>query len=383
MNVDIRDAAALRALSASEVMSYLRSHGWHEDDSTERASIWTQHKAGSGYFEAAVPLSTDSADYALRMGEVLRTLHEFENRSQMEVYSDLLTTLADVIRVRIDDPDFKNGTLPVDANVQIAQKTRDLLMAAACSTTEHRPVWHSRKPSEAIDQVRKTRIGQSERGSYVVTIVCSVPPRLEAPNDGQLFERSEPFSRRMTQGLATSLDAINRAAARAAASGELASFEESVSKGVSANLCEAVAGFWANEESDRKVDFQFSWSGARPVAQNTPSMVRFSYDRIPLILEASRLMRERRPVEDFELEGAVISLHSEDVATSGKISVLGHIDGHLRRVHVELSEPDYSLAIHAHQNQSVFRCTGTLVREGRSFALQHPHSVDVLSSDAS
>ncbi len=364
MNIDIRDADAIRALRPLEVATYLRSRGWaHQQAASTKASVWTI-ATGKDEFEAVVPLDQAISDYALRMVEVLHTVSVVEGRSQAQIYADLLTTFADVVRIRIDDPELQDGTLPIEAYAQVAQKARDLLLAAACSATEHRAVWHTRKPWQAVEQVRKIRIGQTERGSYVVTVISRVSPALHVPSQVELFEAEEPFERRVIQTLASSLKSLDRAAENAALSGEFASFEESVEKGVSANLCDAVAGLWGDENGQRNLEFAFSWSPARPVEIATPSLVKFAADRIPLIREAARVMRDRAPVADFELDGAVVKLDRPMGQPIGKVTIVGQVDGKPKRIVLELGDPEYHLAVLAHDQEKTLRCVGSLIREG-------------------
>jgi hypothetical protein len=376
VNIDIRDASAIRTLRPLEVAAYLRSTGWDAKEPTAKASTWMRTN-GAEVFEVTVPLDETLRDYALRMGEVLHTLAAAENRSQGQVFSDLLTTFADVLRIRIDDPEAGDGTLSIEAHAQIAQKARDLLLAAACSAMEHRAVWHTNKPAQAIEQVRKLRVGQSERGSYIVTVISRVSPALTVPSNGELFESDLPFERQVTQTLATSLAALDAAAATAALSGKFDSFEQSVTKGVSANLCDAVAGLWGDEVRQRTLEFTFTWSPARPLEMQVPSQVRFSADQIPVIREASRVMKERSPVSDFELEGAVVKLDRKPGAEFGKVTVLGLVDGRPKRVTFELGEPLYHLAVQAHDQERALRCSGSLQREGRGYQLQNPRDVIV------
>jgi hypothetical protein len=263
MKVELRDPEAMKALRPLEIAAYLRSHGWTaRDGAGGRASLWTL-KVGDEEYEALLALDPSIRDFALRMGDVVRTLAVAEDRSQEEVYADLLTTAADVMRIRIEGADPQEGTLPIEAHARIAQKARDLLLAAACAATEARAVWHTRKPARAVEEVRKVRIGQTERGSYVVTVITRITPELHVPK-GSLFETETPFERRMTQTLASSLLSLERAAEAAALSGEFAAFDAAVPKGVSANLCDAVAGLWGEEDRFRTLDFLFSWSPARP-----------------------------------------------------------------------------------------------------------------------
>jgi len=376
MNVTIRDIAAISSIRPLEVTAYLRSKGWVAIDDQPTVSSWIL-KIDGETAEANVPLDTTLRDYALRMSEVLDLLSKIEDRSQTSVYSDLLTTYADVIRIRIEDADLKDGSLPIEVHAQIAQKARDLVLAAACSATEKRMVWHKRKPAQAIDQVRKVRIGQSERGSYVMSIISRVSPELSNPGQGKLFETEPPFERRVIQTLATSLEELDKAAAKAAINGSMESFQNAVAGGVSANLCEAVAGFWDDSDTDRKVEFNFSWSPARQIEANVPSKIRFTGDRVMLIREAARVMKEQSPTEDFFLEGAVVKLERTDASKPGKVTVIGVAEGRTRPILFELGDPHYSLAVKAHDQQLPFHCIGTLIREGRGYALREPREITV------
>jgi hypothetical protein len=219
MNVDIRDVDAMKVLRPLEIAAYLRSRGWTvREPAASRASVWSL-TVESEVYEVILPLDSSSGDFALRMGDILRVLAAVEQRSQEEIYADLLTTTADVVRIRIQDVDQQDGTLSIEGYARIAQKARDLMLAAACAATEARPVWHTRKPAQAMDEVRKVRIGQTERGSYVVTIITRISPELHMSED-RLFETEVPFERRMTQTLASSLAHLERAAETAALSGQ-------------------------------------------------------------------------------------------------------------------------------------------------------------------
>jgi hypothetical protein len=377
MKIVIRDVEAMKALHPLEVAAYLRSRAWVSREARGgRATIWALTVADEEY-EALLPLDPAIGDFALRMGDLIQVLAAAEQRSQEEIYSDLLTTTADVVRIRIEDSDLQDGTLPIEVHARIAQKARDLMLAAACAATEARAVWHTRKPTQAVDQVRKVRIGQTERSSYVVTVITRVSPELHMAQ-GRLFETEVPFERRMTQTLASSLFHLERAAEEAALSGEFKAFDVSVTKGVSANLCDAVAGLWGEEDRFRNLEFTFSWSPARAPEPNTVRRVRFIADRIPVIREAGRLLRERAPVADFELEGAVVKLERAEGSPTGKVTILGQVEGKPRRVVVEMDDPNYHYAVLAHDQFKALRCFGSLTREGRSLILQDPHEITVV-----
>lgn len=136
MNVVIRDKNALAALRPTDVALYLRSRAWESRLLVSgHSSVWSL-SAGGEAFEVVLPSSTDLRDYALRLGELLNVLAVVEDRSQEQIYRDLLTASADVLRIRIADPASSDGTLLLEEHVQVAQKARDLVLAAACATTE-------------------------------------------------------------------------------------------------------------------------------------------------------------------------------------------------------------------------------------------------------
>jgi hypothetical protein len=316
-------------------------------------------------------MDVELRDYALRMGDLLTVLSAAEKRSQWELYRDLLTVTSDVIRIRIADPELSDGSLPIEEHAKIAQKTRDLVLAAACATTERRPVWHKRKPAQAMEYVRRVRIGQSERGSYVVTVMSRVPPILHA-KPGQSVEMDAPFERQAVQTLAQSLHALDRAAEHAAVTQEMEAFDQAVQQGVNANLCDAVVGLWGDEEVRRNLEFTFSWSPARPVAPDAVRRVALSSDRVPVIREAGKQMREREPLPDFELSGPVVKLERAEGTLTGRVTVIGLVEDRQARVVLELADQSYRVALQAHDSGRTIRTSGTLAKEGRGFVLRNP-----------
>jgi hypothetical protein len=95
-------------------------------------------------------------------------------------------------------------------------------------------------------------------------------------------------------------------------------------------------------------------------------------DAIPIIREAGRLFREAAPREEFELRGVVVGLRRDEGAPVGKVTVTAIVDDTLRKVQLELGDPDYTQAVEAHKREQIVLCEGELVREGRSYSLRQP-----------
>ena len=383
MSASVLAADALRALRPLEVASYLRVHGWRQEaDLNGKGSVWLlPAEVGREEADITLPLQRDLGDFALRMGDVLRTLRRVERRPEPEILQDLMTTSSDLIRVRAPSREAESGSLPLEQAVVFVERARDLVLAAACAAITKRAYYATRKPMKATEYLSKVRMGQTERGSYVLTILSPVAPAL-AP-EGELpldLAPSEPYERQVTRTLAEGLAAMEQAACDAASSGGMSGFEQAIQRGVSANLCDAVAGLSAVSPGEG-LDIRIAWSRTRPVTNAVPSRVILGSDSMPLIQEAARLFRDTAPVEDVELEGFVTRLARGPQDIPGDVTLEGLVDGGLRRVTVQLAGEKYSQAVQAHEQRLRVACAGDLVKERGGFRLQNPRHFRVLAAE--
>lgn len=374
MKVSVQDSATLAALRPLELAAYLRSTGWqHVSAAQDRWATWVKDSD----FEIALPLASDLGDFVLRMADAVKVLAVVENRSELEIINDLQMTSADVLRSRITDAEAADGTIPIEEAARIVEQARDLVMAGACAAIERRAVFHARKPNQAVDYLKKVRMGQTERGSYVITVISRVAPILRVGEGERLFDLEQPYERQVMETLARALEATKKAASSAAATGDFQQFKESVNDGVSANLCDALRGMASGGEVDRKVEMSFTWSRSRPIDPKKFDKIVFSPDSMPVLEEAARLFRETSPREEFELKGPVVKLERAEGAEIGRVTVLGFVDGQARKILLDLYDRDYNIAIQAHKHEQTIFGLGSLIREGRSYSLKNPHALAI------
>ena len=169
------------------------------------------------------------------------------------------------------------------------------------------------------------------------------------------------------------LNAMGDAAGAAAQQGVMAPFLTAVSRGVSANLCDAVVGLLDVSAGDG-LDIRMAWSRTRPAEDAPPSRILFGSDSRPLIAEAARVFRETTSADDLEIEGIVTRLNREPTAMAGEVTVTGNIEGRMRRLSLTLDGPAYGQAVQAHDNRKTVRCVGDLVR-GAAIAYRTPASL--------
>ncbi|HEX5542356.1 MAG TPA: hypothetical protein VFX60_12495 [Micromonospora sp.] len=384
----VMDAAALAARTPAELSSYLRANGWQLTRRTETVAFWTL-PVEDDELEIMQPLDPGLRDYALRVGDAVVVLAAVEDRSELEILRRISESTWDVHAVSLFPPEEPPGMIAIEDGVTAYESLRSLINAAAYPifARQQRAVQPARKPQGLADFMRSVRIGVPVQGSYVLTAHTPVPPRLSGQptlfdDAGFGLPEDEPLERQVSLLMYRAVRAAYDAADAALLTADgLEPFNEAVSRGVSANLCEALAGFGGSEGHP----FQLAVSLAATRHEvATLSPVRFRRDHLPVLKEAAAELRALTPEEDVAVIGEVVRLHRED-QTGGEITVIGRVEDSevLRRIWMNLSISDYQEATTAHQKMRQVTVRGSLVRRGTRYFLASPTGFRVLpESDA-
>ncbi len=366
MNARITDRKVLESLRPLDVVAYLRSEGWElAGYYAESATVWKRQA-----IQVLLPQDSSFADYSRRLAEVLDTLAEVENRSQLEIVRDLATATADVVRVRVASPLVTDGSLALEEGVMLFENAKDILLSAARAAVAPRAYFRSRLPGSADEYMRKVRLGQTEHGSYVVTMVCPASPELQPADPTLSPVIDEPFDRKVTRTLATALQKAATAAREAGLLQDMKPFMAVVNYGVSSNLCNALAEIGGRME-EGQIEISFSWSRSRSRPKVPSSRIVVPHDTVPVMREAARVLRETYWDDDFELIGPVVRLESANPYAGGEVLVYSEVDGRWRNVLLRLEVADYDAAARAHTQAQEIRCRGRLEKEGRYFTLRN------------
>lgn len=371
MQVSIRDRDSLLAISPAALSAYARAAGWSQHESyREHSDIYI----GDTLPEIIVPRTARLGDYASAVAALIQTFAQVAGQDELTVYRSLVTADRDVVRIRAAESD--DGSLSLDDGVELVGGTRNMVLAAACSLHDPRPVYRPGANRDAVELLRQMRLGQTDQGSFVVTLLTPVVP----PPMPTLFEdpddHNAPIARRTMKRLLEALAAARQAAERAVA-GDSDAFGETVTSGVSANLCEALVQII---EPFPALDVGVSWARTRPVT--TPAIViRFSQADAALLGEAARSLRERAPKPDECLHGFVRILKRDGEELDGTIRLKTEIDGRQQSVEAVLEQADYEKAVQAHRDRAPIVLRGDLERAGQRWRLLNAHIEGVLRDE--
>ncbi|MCQ3807932.1 MAG: hypothetical protein KTV16_11760 [Acidimicrobiia bacterium] len=317
-------------------------------------------------YEVIAPSSQDARDFPQRVAELLRTVAIAEDRSELDLLRELDSIRYDIQYVHTHSSS-PPGTAPLRDAASAFATAHAMLAASTASFEEPRLVLPSRKPRRTVDLMESVLAGPTSEGSYVISIWVPVPPRLTEVEDLVLFdESSEPFARRATKHLHRALLAARAAASEARDRGDvLDAFIAREDSGLSANLCEALVSLSGAEAAG--FDVRFSWSLDWPT-EYPNQQISFDQASIPVFREAASALRSESTEDEIRFHGNVVRLHREGQFGRGEVTVLGSVVGDpvekRRHVSLDLSQPDYELAIQAHQNFANIAVGGSLSQKG-------------------
>jgi hypothetical protein len=378
VRVDILDRDVLVSVPPAALRAFAVAEGWRATEKFGTTSEVYLKESGELSTEIILPVVQEIADYATVVARLVHIFARELGRDELAIFKDLTQADRDVIRIRATEAN-DDGSIPLDSGVDLVSNARNLLSSAACAATEPRKTYHLGKMQKANKYMDRIKLGQTEIGSFVVTLLAPVPLAL----DGTVGQMSllpelaeEPYERQVTRVLANALDATKRALAEANRGLGRRGFDSAVSLGVSANLCEAIAAICNNGDG---AEISLSWAKTRPTPLQSKS-TWFSNDESEVLKEVAREFRLKEPRPDSILLGYIPNLQRAEEQTSGTVKLVTMVDGQSTSVSADLQKEDYERAVEAHGRQLGVSVTGDLVREGQRWKLTHARDVSIVSS---
>ena len=377
MQVQIRDRTALSSLSIVSLRSYLVSRGWdNEGPWGSRPAVIYAKEHGGRNWEILVPVRDTVADYAENMAQSVAVLAAVEERSQLDVFHDLMGAGSDVIQVRSINGAEK-GPLSLRRSAHLLNDAYDMLAAAARAAEQPRAAYRGPLSADVAEYLDKVRPLPSYYQTYALTLHSPVPAGFGTQGDmGDDFRA--PFPRRATLRLAEALEHSTAAISEVVTEYPLESFRQAVSHGVSANLCDAVAELAKIGEG---IEIGLSWASVRPPSiSNIPNpRFRFSEHSADILTEAARSFRRDEPSLDESVTAQVVRLEREPEEFDGRATILCVRDDRPTRMQVVFEESSYETVIRAFQHRDPISVDGDIYRVGNGYQLRSPRNLSLVA----
>jgi hypothetical protein len=351
--------------TVQDIQSYLHDNGWEHSLTWHDAPVWSRE---DGY-EVLVPPRDDLADADLRVRELLNVLADAERRPADDIIVDINAPLDDIQSFRTFPEDMPPGFTLLEVGIRALQGVQSMIAIAARTVVEGpSPKFAGETPPTAAELLRRVRLGPGRPGSYVFTVRVPVdaPPR---PDTAPRAQPEAPLGRQVARQFHEAVTAASVASAQATLK-DLTAFDDTVTAGVSANLCLALSVL-AGRQYEQAFDVTFRWS-PRLRDELPADTVQFTGGAGQILRAAARRLRQVRISGAAEVTGFVESLHDQpETADRWRVKVRGDLTtqggtAFGRAIWVRLDgQASYDRAIAAHQARHLVRMRGELSAHGR------------------
>ena len=377
MNARLHEVDSLRAVSPASLSAYARLNGWEK---TEPYGAHSDVYAAVGLPEIVLPRTQRIGDYAEVTARLIRTFAQTADVDESDLLRELKTADRDAIRIRASC-----DAVAIDDGLALISGARNMISSTTRSLFEPRAAYQGRPAREVLEYLQRVRLADMAQGSFAVTLLPpAVPPAVDRimerlPAKGhetgesappmQVVEASEdePIERQATRRLADALGATREAMAETIG-GESDAFGNAISKGASANLCQALADMTAPFET---LDLSLTWALTRPAHTNQAIRFAFAKEESCLLQEAARALRKRRVQADVRLTASVEGLKRQ----GREVTLAALLDGVSRLVVAHMTQADYERAIDFHKSNAKTELTGDLELLGSRISLLNPRFV--------
>jgi hypothetical protein len=368
--------ANLRRLRLADIRAYVENRGWTRVKDF-RGSL-AVFKRGQNLDQLLVPMNPAYEDFAQKMGSAVRKIAESENRTLEAVLEDLFAGKVDILRFRIESQATARGTLPLEQGLSLLDGARRSLLSAACTVLAPKSIFHARlSRTEAEDFVDGCELGQTEEGSYTISVRCPIGANEAQPElEGEV---EIPFGRRATRTLVASINSLVEAIDEDRVGVVRSSWASDHM--VTANLCEALVKMQP-DTGNASLGVQVSWALSVPPPANLARSVTVRSEHFPRIAEIGRELRGPATLEAAHFVAKVDVLCGSDVGPNGErqgeVRLSVYLEDEVIRARALLDSHTYALAAQAHMSNSYVVIRGLLTRGVRLSVLTELQSFEQL-----
>ena len=353
-------------ISYINIAKYLYDLGWNELPTKREWVKIFQLEDHKGFQQIDLPTSRNLRDYKSAMYRAVECIALSTEKSIEQVILELLNPLSDTLRLSIIEPDIEAGSMFVEDTIKLYENAKKLLMATAMDIINPQ-LFHFGRPENVIMEfVNQCKFGQTEIGSYVVSLICPIS-KIENNQIIQmsLFSNeddcSQSLTRKVINKLINSIKTVRETISNR-------SFEEYIYQNAETENCISVNFLDALSEININIigsELDITAKYAPTIKNNTlpfPSISISNDYYLPINTIARKFKNSNLSEKSYF--GRIRHLDATPDLESrkgGKIKFVFLNDNNKNATaSVILSKNDYNAAIEAHKNGNMIKITGTL-----------------------
>lgn len=363
-SVDLDEMAG--RISYIDLCKYVYDLNWTKFPGKVREGIAVYQKTiGNELFQINIPCDRSFSDYPYAIRKAVRILSFTESKSEEQLILELLNPMSDILRVRHISSSVENGSILFEDAINLYDNAKKLLTNAALDITCYKKIYKGRISDTVQEFISKCRYGQTEIGSYVISLVC---PFVNIDDDGQvqqlnIFSDEEnaavSITRRATKKVMDSISIIKETIEEGK---DLSDLVEDESKQISVSFIESLTNMnLINPGSALEIKAKWAPTIRDNISQK--SVVEMSHDYYSPLQSVVEKYKADDQKETCIIEGKIANLKAPpqiEKRTKGNAKLVYIADDSSKTKAVQLTlDPDnYRIAIQAHQEGKTIRAVG-------------------------
>lgn len=345
---------------------YLLHKGWKKISTKREDAAVIVSPDDNPSYDLLIPLSRTFADYSQSINQAIKRVAAYENRDEIQLINDLIAPPSDIVRYRVENESTVNGIIPLKAGFDLLESAKKSLLSAASDVLSPN-LYHKRMSyKQATQFIDACYLGQSERGSYIASIICPFIKltKEDKPSQLSLFSTEDSLTNSITRSVTKKLMSSIVRLKRAIESGNTELIEKAEGNDIiSTNFLESLVEM--NEFTQGSIiEISTTWAPTIPIPENLPNSVQITNDYIEPIKSLIDKIRPEVVETKGDYVGKISAIEANpDVQSreSGEITfVFINDEEKAMNAKVTLSASDIHLAIKAFDDGKNVRITGTL-----------------------
>lgn len=327
-----------------------------------------QYEIKDSFKQVMVPLDKTFVDYKKVMFDAVQNIADLEEKSVEQVMLYLLNPNTDILKIRLDKKEVESGNILFDDAIRLFDNAKKLLAATALDIINPKKIHYGRIDDSVQKFLNQCRFGQTEIGSYVVSVVCPFAELSEEEGYKQLsiFTDEErcaySLTRKVTNKLMDNVAFVKKHIDDGCLDKLL---DDDVD--ISSNFLEALNGL--NLQSEKTlVEFTTDWAPAVRINRSQNNRVIVSNDYYEPIASVIDKIKEETNGRT-EIIGRIKQLSAAPVVDKrvGGVITVVFVDENnkAKSVTVHLEKEDYENAVEAHQHGKAVKIVGDLNTKGK------------------
>lgn len=365
------------------VVKYLLDTGWFQYKTKKTyIKIFQRNTRNGDFYQVTIPIDKTLSDYKEAMFEAIEQISLFEGQSTEQLMLYLLNPNTDILKIRLQKKNIETGSILFDDAINLFENAKKLIAATALDVLHPKQI-HQGRQEEAVSQfISNCKFGQTEIGSYVISVVCPFAELDDSAKYKQLsfFSDEEQCANSLTRKVTNRIMSNISTIKDNIDNGDMNKLISEEGDIISANFYEALTGMNIAEK-DTSIEFIAKWSPVVKTNCYINDKIVLTHDYYQPITNVIEKLKENINTHT-KIVGRIKKLESIPDAskrTNGKVTIV-YLDenDYKKTVSIQLNRDDYIKAIEAHESGSHVEVIGEIENSGKRVSSMSVESFSII-----